>query len=483
MSQAFAPRMPRGLSWVWTVIATIISMIGTVSLAIAQDPGSAKPDEAKSSLEEVVRPSAEIFLDPIAKEALAKIEPINYVGQPIRLGAGGADTSKITAMATGAMAVDPAFLRRYVEFFATELTKRDYINALTNPSGKNQTNVARGLENAVDALKDPMVRARATNQTNFLAAYSRALFDSSLVKILDNNLYSRIDAMIILGDSGSTASNALDLYTEQVKKTDQVVWVKMWAARGLTNAAQQGRVNLDANKTIEATDALIALLDSDPKLPWPVQMRALEALGSLRLAYSKVRKPIDAASVAMRFLSDRDARPEVRAWAAWALGVMRYPPQISPMNFELLGQEIGELAVNLGQRIVNQFDTNADNFDRSKDRAGQLTSLLIFQVFPALSGQEGISDSGILRSTHPGLASAKGFLTQVENNIKEVARESYELIRAGGVAQKTKRDDLEAKVASLKSQISQANPKTRRLIPDGPEFPPHTAQVAGAGGP
>jgi hypothetical protein len=490
MFHAFAPRMPRGFSWVWSAIAVIAVAVSDTH-SVAQAPAVPKSDEAKAKKKaEVPEPvipdsatsSTEIFLDPNAKKALTKVEPLNFVGTAIKFGPADRDISSIQAMATGAMAVDTAFLRRYVEFFAVELSKRDNINAMISPPERLQPDAARGLERAVERLIDPMIRGKATDQRAFLAAYNKALFDSQLVKLLENNLYSRIDAMIVLGMAGSTDSRALELYIAQIKKPDQVVWVKMWAARGISNAARQGKDNLDFTKTIDAADALITLLDSDPKLPWPVQMRALEALGSLRLAVNKVRKPVDAASVAMRFLADREARPEVRAWAAWALGMMKVSPQVSPYNFELLGHKIGELAVDLGQKIVEEYDVSAANFEKRKDRSNLLTSLLIFQVFPALDGQEGVTESGLLRSTHPGLAAAKPFLTRVKDKVKDVTREAFELNRAGGVAQKSRRDDLDAKTSDLKGFLAQVNPKDRHLVPNGPEFAANAARVVGAAG-
>jgi len=497
MLPAFAPRMPRGASWGWSAIAAV-ALMGPVPLAFAQVPAqpkadtskaAAKPEAAKPEVEKSEPPSdegpaAEVFLDPNAKKALAKIEPLTVSGPAMKIGSGDKDASTIQNMAVGSIAIDPNFLRRYVDFCAVELSKRDNINAIISPPPNMSPAAARGMERAVDALTDPMLRARANDKKDFLTAYNKVLFDSSLVKLLENNLFSRIDAMIVLGMSGSTAPNALDLYVVQIKKPEQVIWVKMWAAQGLTNATRQGKDNLDASKTNQAAEALIALLDSDPKLPYPVQMRALEALGSLRLAWNNARGKIDAASVAMRFLADPEAKPEVRAWAAWALGMMRVPGQVTPYNFELLGHEIGDLALDLGRKIVQEYDDNAANFERHKDQATHLTSLLVFRVYPALSGQDGVSESGLLRSTHPGLAGsapAKAFLNKLDARVKDVARESYELLRAGGTAQKTRRDDLNARINDLKTLLSQSSPKDRHLLPGGPEFPPMASQIAGAG--
>jgi hypothetical protein len=495
MSQAFAPKMPRGLSWVWPAIAVIAVAVwngrSEGQAPAAKKADAPKADAAKAEAEKAQKPvepaeeappTAEIFLDPNAKKALSKMEPLTFVGQPIKFGAGAADVSTIQNMASGATAIDANFLKRYVEFFAVELSKRDNINAMINPAPNLAPDAARGMERAVERLMDPLIRAKATDQQLFLAAYNKALFDSSLVKLLDNNLYSRINAMIVLGMAGSTDPKALKLYTDQLKKADQVVWVKMWAARGITNATRQGRNNLETTRQIDAAEAVITLLDSDPKLPWPVQMRAMEALGSLRLSFTRVGKTVDAASVAMRFLADREARPEVRAWSAWALGMMRAPGQIVPYNFELLGYKIAGLAADLGGLIVDEYDDNSSNFDKHKDRASQLTCLLVFQVVPALNGMEGITETGLLRSTHKSLESAKEYLKKVDAKVKDVTRESYELIRAGGVAQKSKRDDLDGKLTELKGFLAQAAPKDRRLMPNGPEFAANAARVVGAPG-
>ena len=80
------------------------------------------------------------------------------------------------------------------------------------------------------------------------------------------------------------------------------------------------------------------------------------------------------------------------------------------------------------------------------------------------------------------MAAIKPLLTKLDEKAKAVGRESYELIRAGGTAQKDKRNSLDSKVADLKSFIDKLAPKDRRLFPDGPEFPAVEPQVAGAAG-
>ena len=345
---------------------------------------------------------------------------------------------------------------------------------------------ARALERAVDALIKPLEVARAStvNNTEFQTTYNRILFDSSLPRLLENNYLSRIDAMIVLGMAGSAEPKALMLYTDQLKKPEQVVWVKLWAARGLTNATQHGKIDLEAGRASRAVEALVEFLESDPKMPWPAQLRGLQALGSLRLSVvSSPKGKVDVASVVMRLLADPEARPEVQAWSAWALGMMKVPGSVSPYNFTLIGHEIGELAADLGKQIVEEYDDNPANFDKEKDQAAHLTALLLFQVYPALVGEEGVRDSGLLHSPHPDAAAAKPFLTKLDDKVKAVSRGAYELLRAGGVGNLARRNELDVKVTDLKSFLAQNMPKDRHLVPGGPEFAPAAAQqVAGAAG-
>jgi hypothetical protein len=491
MTQAFATRMPRGFSWVWLAIVAVAMMPSSL---VAQVPDVDKDDkkpagEPAKKDEPDPSPTEQVFVDPNAKKALAVFSPMINQGLGIKINpsnAAGDDRAKIQGMGARTTNIEPDFLRRYIDFLAIELTKRENLNAVLNPppSQRPTDNQARALERAVDALNKPIIDAKANDNKEFLSAYYQAMFDSTLPKLLDSkhNYLTRIDAMIVLGMAGNPLPAALDLYISQLKKPDQLIWVKLWAARGLTNATQQGSINLDAAKANQATEALVALLDSDPKLPWPVQMRAIEALGSIRVAM--VKSPhgqVDAASTIMRFLADPDAKPIVRAWSAWALGMLKVPSALSPYNYSLIGQEVGELAVDLGNLIVEEYDDNPVHFDKQKDMATQLTALLIFQVCPSLIGMEGVTDSGLLHANHESARKASSFLTKVDEKVKAVSRGAYELVRAAGADNKRARNELDAKLAELKTLLAGTSPKDRRLVPGGPEFavaPP--AQVAGA---
>ncbi len=482
MIRAFAPSLPVGFSWVMLTISGLLvqgSAFGQQDdpAKKAAAPAGTKPAAPPADANEVDddAPQVERFVDPNAKAAIAIFKPINPTTPPAprqyKTTGQPNDLTRVQNMAARVENEDPLFLKGYVEFFASELSKRDNLNAIIAPPANMSPSApqARGLERAVDALTRPIIDARANNNTGFLTNYTRTLFESSLPKLMDNNYFTRIDAMIVLGMAGGTSSAALDFYESQLKLPDQLIWVKMWAAKGYTTAAQSGKNNLDALKSLNGATALVKFLNSDPKLPYFAQFRALEALGSLRVAtINRPELKLDAASVVVGFLADPDARIETRAWAAWSLGMMRVASQVSPYNFTLAGSEIGNCAITLGSKIVAEYDDNVENFEREKDQATTLTALLMFQVVPSLAGEEGISDSGLLRSNHPNAAAARPFLTKLDEKIKAMTREAYELLRAGGANQKGKRDDLAAKVADLKTFLDQNKPKDRQLVPGGP---------------
>jgi hypothetical protein len=164
--------------------------------------------------------------------------------------------------------------------------------------------------------------------------------------------------------------------------------------------------------------------------------------------------------------------------------MMKVSPQVAPFNYSLIGHEIGLLVVDIGDQIVQEYDDNKDDFEKEKTQSEHLTSLLLFQVYPGLIGEDGVRDSGLLHSPHPSFGASKPFLTKLDELVKGVTRESFELLRAGGAMAQDKRNDLKSKITALKQFLDQSSPKDRRLLPGGPEFAPANAQqVAGAPGP
>src|SRR4051812_25383780 len=90
----------------------------------------------------------------------------------------------------------------------------------------------------------------AQNRT-FLAIYQRALL-TRLQPLLRNHLIPRVQAMIILGESGNP--DALSLYENELKDAKQTLWVKLWALEGVTNIIQNsGRLTVDAESRAAKT--------------------------------------------------------------------------------------------------------------------------------------------------------------------------------------------------------------------------------------
>ncbi len=124
-------------------------------------------------------------------------------------------------------------------------------------------------------------------------------------------------------------------------------------------------------------------LSLDRDCPWPAQMRTLEALGSLRRAGSPTAPgKVEMADLAMRFLADPAARPEV-ALRRLALGMMRVTSANGCFNFALIAYHIGELSAAIGERIASS------DLSKGTAEAEYLTSLLVYQIYPALNGQPG----------------------------------------------------------------------------------------------
>ena len=60
----------------------------------------------------------------------------------------------------------------------------------------------------------------------------------------------------------------------------------------------------------------------------------------------------------MQFLPNPEIRPEVRAEAAWALGMMRVSQASGTFNYPLIAYYIGEVAADLGERVAANYESN-----------------------------------------------------------------------------------------------------------------------------
>jgi hypothetical protein len=446
-----------------------------------QPPAELPPDPSQGQKAIAV----EVFQDPNAVEVmdLKKFNPIRNRKHE------RGDVEAVKSMAQDPnMPVDTTQIRRVVDSMIADLTDTRNIQALIDPPPDQKANAAtvQAIENATTTLLEPLFTARANNSTRFLAEYNRILL-ASLPRLLKHHLVPRIQAMIILGQSGNP--DALKTFTDAIKDPQQTVWVKLWALRGISNIKQYAGGRLSAQQEIDAAKVIADLLDKKKDLPWPVQLRALEALANLRHGFVPTSpKKADLAASAMRVLADPKARPDVRAEAARALGMMQITAAVPNFNFGLIAYAAAGLAAQLGDQIVANYSDKGAALNEPK--AQHLTFLLLGPLYQAFDGQPGARDSGLLH-VNPA---ARGEVQHVLNQIRPVAAASLDLVRAPAGQRKQRRQDLVTRVAALKDYLAKNAPANRHLVPDdegylepegaqaGAPEEPDAAKVAGARG-
>ena len=155
--------------------------------------------------------------------------------------------------------------------------------------------------------------------------------------------------MIILGQLGS--GDLMKTYVAQIKEPNQTVWVKLWAFEGIVNAVEEG-ARIPGDTQVSTARVIADFLTNTEDVPYPVQLRALEALSALKQGCDTNRpERATMANAAMKFLADREAEFEVRSEAARALGLMAIPATVRKYNYPLVAHSIGALVADLGTQI------------------------------------------------------------------------------------------------------------------------------------
>ena len=491
MIKALAPGLSRGCSWVWLSIV----VLGFGSAVRAQAPPKTKSDPAatkkaapaaKKDAEPAAKkadddaaddekadddkPGVEVYKDPRAEAALAIFKSVSGLKDSLR----PQEIALVRRMAGGEEKPDEVLIERYVTSLATRLIDKGNINGLINPSPSRTAGAAsRAIQETSINLIDPLNMARLGKNTAFLDIYGNQLI-ATLPKLLDNNLVSRTEAMIVLGQLASP--KIVPIYLKEIKDKNQTVQVKLWALRGLAGAVGNGALlsAMPASDALTAGKTIADFLSAEKDTLWFLQMRALEALGSMRQAAVATNlQKAEMAVAAMSFLADPDARPEVRATAAWALGMMQVNPAIRGYNFPLIAYDAGTLTADIGDQIQSGFRAN-------QIRSNYLTGLLVGPIYQAFKGIDGARESGLLNA--PSLGPAQGYVARVADLTSSVARSSVELIRAPNGQIDARQKDLGERVATLKGYLDKNPPKDWRLVPGGPEFKVRQAQVADSPG-
>lgn len=471
----------------WTGLIALLALsvsLGAVAPAAARaQDATAEPPEPSISTEddeeepqELVDPSEShqtapiaVFKDPNAELAL----DIQKYPEIQAKAATQAEIARVKEMAGSPLVnVDQTVITNVVNGMIAQLTNARNIQAAIDPNDQTNPNsaAARAIQVSTQNLLEPIFMARAAKNVQFQVKYNQVLLQR-LAPVLKHHLVPRIQAMIVLAQSANP--EALKLFLDEIQNPAQTVWVKLWAFRGITNIkAQSGR--LSASQEIDAAKVIADQLQANKSWPWPVQQRGMEALGALRQGFLPTSpRTADMAAVAFQYLIDQNIEPEVRAEAAKALGAMRITTAVPRYNFELAGYATAQLAVDLGEDIL---DLSSDN----KLHSQKLTTLLIGQVFQAFEGVPTDRDSGFLRN--PSLsnqAEVKKYL----DAMRPMAMSAVTLMNAPTGQIPARTDELTKSLATYKDFVANNPPAENRLFSGGPEYtaPAEPAQAdAGA---
>jgi hypothetical protein len=427
----------------------------------------------------------EVFKDPLAEEVLdiSKLMPV----QPAPFT--NEDVLRVKEMAQNPnLPVDRSLIDRVVRGLAARLTDKKSIQSLLEEPEepvtkgdvpkkgaavkKREGDGGKAIQAATANLLEPIFIARGVRNDGFLKDYRRSL-QQFLPPLLKNHLVPRVQAMIILGQAASP--DAIQLFQTEIANRTQVLWVKLSALEGITNIRKSG-AHLGADVESKAGRTIGDFLEKQKELPWPIQMRALEAIGWLRQSgVPALASQAHMANTAMLFLADPDAKTEVRAEAARALGLMQVNA-VPRYNFKLVAHYAGLLAADVAAEFSDQY---SDNPPRSENptRAKYLAALLIGPVFQCFDGVQGESNSGILQTGKADTESLK-YTQKVFDMVKPLAQASVELLNAPTKEYKARKQTLAARVAELRTFLKENPPPSRTLTERGREYGAGGVQAA-----
>lgn len=462
MTKPFPPRRPAVGGW--PALALALGLVATAGLPAARaqgdenaakkagsaksdpkakDKGKAKSDAADEEAKDDddaprrVEPDApDRYEDPRAAAALGVFQELPAVSSS------GADKTLVDQLARGGGNLDLEAINRYIRDRAARLTRKIDIRALIDPSVKGGN--PKGLEIAASELMTPLLAPQTANNRTFRQEYVKRLIDA-FRPLWKGHLHTRTMAAIVLSEAADP--QALPTFTALLNDPEQLVIVKLRAAIGIAKVAQDGRRPVEDAVAIPAARALADFLRREPDAFWPAHFRALEALGSLRLATEQpLQGRAEFAEVALSYLANPKAAPAVRAWAAWTLGMMNIPNAVKGYNLPLVANAMGTAAADIGARI-------ADLPDKELANVARLANFLV-QIDLAFTGQEGSRNSGILNAQIPGAAAAQPHLVEVEKRVRAVTRLAVELPNVARAQLKDRRTALRAEVDGLRNLLA-----------------------------
>ncbi len=454
------------------------------------EKGAPAPDLARGESEERVQPArispVEIFRDPLAAKYLSmnKLVPLpsTVVAQEdlllVKDMAGNPNTS-----------VDPAVIDRVVRGLAAHLTERKSILALLEEPEpdpvkapvavkkgaaarkKPESDGGKAIEKATADLLEPIYRARAAKKEDFLKTYGHAL-NRYLPPLLRNHLVPRIQAMIVLGQAGS--SESLGLFQNEIASRSQVLWVKLWALEGISNIKEYGgRFPADEESRVART---VSEFLKQKELPWLIQLRGLEALGALRQAALPTAPSLaPMANTAMSYLADTDARLEVRTEAARALALMNVS-SVPRYNYRLVAYGTGLVAADVGDEFGELFIEKPAHV-QNRPKAQYLAALLAGPVFQSLDGVPDRTNSGLIVAASNDQNASK-YVRKVLDLVKQETQATISLLGSPPTQYGKRKQELAKTTAALRKFLGDNPPPSRRLVDKGPQF--NFGQPAGA---
>ena len=491
MTTAFPPRRPplRG----WLALALALGLLASAGLPAAraqQDAksdkekakGSAKSkaegkakeepaegeagDEAKHPVQPAEPELPDRFEDPRAEAAL----PNTFPELPT-VKSSGDDKALIDQLSRGQGNMDAGAIDRFVRNRAGDLTRKSYIKALTDPTVK--VGNPKAIETATRDLMGPLLVPSSASNAGFRREYVKKLVEV-FRPIWAGHLHSRTMAMIVLSRSGEPG--AVPTFTDQLNDPDQLAIVKLLAAVGISNVAQNGKRDVDDAVATPAAKALAEFLKREPQTFWHAQARALEALGSLRLATDQARgSKAEFADVAIALAADPKAAPAVRAWASWALGMMRVPQTVKNYNYPLVANVMGGVTADIGAKIAALPDNAAS-------KMVQLADPLV-QIHLGISGDPDVRASGLSSASHPAASAAQPYIAEVDKRVRAVTKLSIDLSNsAKGSQMKKGRESLTAAVDDLRAFLAKPVTTGRALYSGAEPLPlPAAPKVADGG--
>jgi hypothetical protein len=469
MIDAIAPASPRGLG---RRLATLLAAFGLPLVVCSSSPARPQDDPPAQPLDEVqegASPEDEdqadvlsdsIFVDPKATAAMSgdfeQLHPSARV--PLN------SDRTIAQMVRGGR-VDASLIDRFIKDAARQLTDPGNIAAVAQPGG-SQRNIEE-IQNAGRNLMLPYLEVPNADQRDrrFLQEFNTRLLGVA-PDLLKNHLYARVQVMQALARMGDP--QALDLLVAQLGDADQPLIVKQLAAEGIEQIARDNSGSLSPPQREKAANALVGFLRENRDAYWLAHARALQALGTLR-SISGIQNRDEAvfADEVLQAISAPGLRLESRAWAAWAAGMLEVPPAYPQLNFTLATYMIGQLAVEVGERIVELSDPRNDG-GYNPERVKYQTALLVSPIFQSLEGARGLSGSGL--KNNQTLGDHRAYVNRVHQLVRQLAAASVELTRAVGAQRPAARDAMIASLNELRNFLGQNPPQDRTFIPGGREF-------------